>query len=265
MLERECIMSPYIAVLEVHGIFQTDKGYHRVTGSPSIQQIIGSSSSAPFNDARVRKKSRAPQRLPTAWVTFIFEGGLLLEVCWGTKTRTGDYIRPTGSSSTGYWSWQTRLKNLKWAVSMGGSECGVTHSRYWTEVILYFNYNPFSCVITWRKTLISWWLHHDASTWPGRDRNYLNSTYVIERSLSFTIVNVQRSTFINDMKRIYKTVFKSKKPSLGPIHGTSTSTSTGTSDLMPSIPACDSESDGTASAQLTAGVTVSAQPRPSQL
>ena len=75
----------------------------------------------------------------------------------------------------------------------------------------------------------------------------------------------QRSTFINDMKRIYKTVFKSKKPSLGPIHGTSTSTSTGTSDLMPSIPACDSESDGTASAQLTAGVTVSAQPRPSQL
>ena len=62
------------------------------------------------------------------------------------------------------------------------------------------------------------------------------------------------------MKRIYKTVFKSKKPSLGSIRGsglaTSTSTSAGTSDLMPSIPVFDSESDGTASAQVTAGVSV---------
>ena len=73
---------------------------------------------------------------------------------------------------------------------------GVSNSRYWTEVIIYFNYNPFSCVITWRKTRISWW----ACTWPGRDRNYLY-TYVIERSLSFTIVNQRSSTIWNEFIR----------------------------------------------------------------
>ena len=60
------------------------------------------------------------------------------------------------------------------------------------------------------------------------------------------------------MKRIYRKVFKSKEPSLGSIHGrgppASTSASTGTTDLMPSIPACDS--DRTTSAHFTAGVSV---------
>ena len=70
------------------------------------------------------------------------------------------------------------------------------------------------------------------------------------------------------MKRIYKKVFKSKKPSLGSIHGpgpaTSTSTViTSTTDLMPLIPACDS--DATVSAQVSAGVSVSVQLRPSHL
>ena len=62
---------------------------------------------------------------------------------------------------------------------------------------------------------------------------------------------------INDMKRIYRKVFKSEKPSLGSIHGpglaTSTSTlKTSTTEFMPSIPA----SDATA---VTAGVSVSVQ------
>ena len=63
------------------------------------------------------------------------------------------------------------------------------------------------------------------------------------------------------MKRIYETVLKSKKPSLGSIHGpgpaTSKSARAGTTDLLPSIPACDSESDGTVSAQVTDGAIVS--------
>ena len=83
--------------------------------------------------------------------------------------------------------------------------------------------------------------------WPSQ----LHLCYVIKCSFSFTAI-------INDMKRIYRKVFKSKKPSLGSIHGhglaASTSTSTGTTDLMPSIPAFDS--DGTVSAQVTAGVSV---------
>jgi hypothetical protein len=79
------------------------------------------------------------------------------------------------------------------------------------------------------------------------------SSYVIERFFSLTLI-------IDDMKRIYKKVFKStgKKPSLGSIHGPGPATSTSTlitssTDLMPSIPA----SDATASAQVTAGVSVS--------
>ena len=78
------------------------------------------------------------------------------------------------------------------------------------------------------------------------------STYLIERSFSLTLI-------INDMKRIYENVSKSKEPSLGSIHGprpaTSTSTLiTSTTDLIPSIP-----SDATANAQVAAGVTVSVQ------
>ena len=72
------------------------------------------------------------------------------------------------------------------------------------------------------------------------------------------------------MKRILKKVLKptGKKQSLG-IHGlgpaTSTPTSTGTTDLMLSIPACDSELDGTTGAQVAAGISVSVQLRPSHL
>ena len=69
------------------------------------------------------------------------------------------------------------------------------------------------------------------------------------------------------MKRIYKKVFKPKKPSPGSIHGpgpaTSTSTLIASHDLMPSIPASDS--DAIASAQVTAGVSVSVQLCPSLL
>ena len=85
----------------------------------------------------------------------------------------------------------------------------------------------------------------------------LKSTYVIESSFSFTS--------IIDMKRILKKVFKSKKPSLGSIHAsrlvpaTLTPTSTGATDLMLSIPACDSESDETTSTQVAAGINVSLQ------
>jgi hypothetical protein len=67
------------------------------------------------------------------------------------------------------------------------------------------------------------------------------------------------------MKRFYK-VFKSKNPSLGSNHGSAPATSTsslitGTTDLMPSVPACDA----TASAQVIAGVSVSVEFRPSHL
>jgi hypothetical protein len=51
----------------------------------------------------------------------------------------------------------------------------------------------------------------------------------------------------------YEENSKSKKPSLGSIHGPGPATST--SDLIPSIPA--TTSDATASAQVTAGVTSS--------
>ena len=83
-----------------------------------------------------------------------------------------------------------------------------------------------------------------------------------DSSFSFTLI-------INDMKRALRKVFKSKKPSLGTIHGlgpvTSTSTSAGPTDLMLSIPACDSESDETTNAQAAAGVSVSVQLRPPHL
>ena len=84
------------------------------------------------------------------------------------------------------------------------------------------------------------------------------TTYVIKWSSSFTV------TLISDMKRKHSSEkdFKSKKPSLGLIHGpgpvNSASTPiTSTPDLMPSIPAGDSVSGATASSQVTAGVNVS--------
>ena len=92
-------------------------------------------------------------------------------------------------------------------------------------------------------------------------------TYVIEKSFLFSFTLI-----INDtMKRKHSSEkdSKSKKPSMGSIHGpglaTSTSTLiTSTTDLKPSIPASDS--DGTASAvQVTAGVSVSVQLRQSPL
>ena len=68
------------------------------------------------------------------------------------------------------------------------------------------------------------------------------------------------------MKRFYKKVFKSEKPSLGSTndHGPATSTSThitSTTDLMPSIHG----SDATASAQVIVGFNVSVQLRPSHV
>ena len=70
----------------------------------------------------------------------------------------------------------------------------------------------------------------------------------------------------DNMMRIYKRLFKSKKPSLDSIHvsgpATFASTNTGTTDPMPSILACDSESDETRSAQVAAGASVRIQPRP---
>jgi hypothetical protein len=65
------------------------------------------------------------------------------------------------------------------------------------------------------------------------------------------------------MKRIYRKVFKSKKASLhGPEPATSTSTLiTSATDLLSSTPTYDA----TASAQVTAGVSVSIQLRPSHL
>ena len=78
--------------------------------------------------------------------------------------------------------------------------------------------------------------------------------YVIECFFTFTF----NLNIIYDMKRMFKKIVKSKNPSLGSIHGPGpaalTSTSTGTTDLMASIPAFDA--DGTASAQVTAGVSV---------
>jgi hypothetical protein len=88
---------------------------------------------------------------------------------------------------------------------------------------------------------------------------HCNSTYVIESSFSLTSIIV-------NMKHIYKKVFKSKKASLGSIHGREpvTSTSaiiTSANDLLPSTPTYDA----TASAQVTAGDSVSVQLRPSHL
>jgi hypothetical protein len=83
------------------------------------------------------------------------------------------------------------------------------------------------------------------------------STYVIERLLSLTLI-------INDMKRIYKKVFKSKKPSLGLLHGPGqaliSTLMTSTIDLTPSIRADGSTASA---AEVTVGVNVSVQLRPS--
>ena len=66
---------------------------------------------------------------------------------------------------------------------------------------------------------------------------------------------------INDMKRIFKKAFNSKKPFLvsesmhepGAATSTSTLITSTTDDLMPPIPACDA----TARKQVTAGASVS--------
>ena len=70
------------------------------------------------------------------------------------------------------------------------------------------------------------------------------------------------------MKRVYKKIFKSKKPSLGSVHGPGPATlpstlKTATTDLLPSNSAYDS--DATVSAQVTAGVSVSVHLRSSRL
>jgi hypothetical protein len=70
------------------------------------------------------------------------------------------------------------------------------------------------------------------------------------------------------MKRFYKEVFKSKKPSTGPIRGPVLANLTSTlissaADLRPSVPATSCDSD--ASAQVTADFNVSVQLRPYRL
>ena len=78
------------------------------------------------------------------------------------------------------------------------------------------------------------------------------------QTFTFTLI------IIDIMKRTYRKnkVFRHKKPYQrsmdGPEPATLTSASTGTtgSDLMPSVPTCDSD---TANAQVTAGVSVSVQ------
>ena len=68
------------------------------------------------------------------------------------------------------------------------------------------------------------------------------------------------------MKRIYRKIFKSKKPSPGSKHGPGpvTATLTSTSTLMPSTP---DTSDAAVRAEVTAGVShsVSVHLRPSRL
>jgi hypothetical protein len=84
------------------------------------------------------------------------------------------------------------------------------------------------------------------------------------RVFLFNFDHQDSSIFIIDMKRIYKKVFKSKKASSGSIHGLEPATSTSTlitsaTDLLPS--AGTPTYDATASAQVTAGVSVSVQLR----
>ena len=139
--------------------------------------------------------------------------------------------------STGHRKWGTRLKN---EISGGINWCNSskTLNESYSQLLIELERYHRSCVL-----------------WP--------SAYVIEKPFSFTSI-------INDMKRVLKKVFNSKKPSLGTMHdglgpATLTSTSTGPTDLMLSIPACDSESDRATSAQVTAVVSVRVQLHPSHL
>ena len=82
--------------------------------------------------------------------------------------------------------------------------------------------------------------------------SHKSRTYVIERPFSLTLI-------INDMKRIYQKVYKSKKPSLGSKLAPGPATSeltliTSTTDLMPFIPATTYTSDTTTSALSLASV-----------
>ena len=108
----------------------------------------------------------------------------------------------------------------------------------------------------------------NAATFPGLVPYIIDSSHYYGLFGYLSVFSL--TLIINDMKRIFKKVFKSKKPSLGSIHGrghepaSATSTSTliiSTTDLMPSIHA----SAATASAQVIPGVSVSVQLRPSHL
>ena len=69
------------------------------------------------------------------------------------------------------------------------------------------------------------------------------------------------------MKRFYKKVFKSKKPSLGSLHGSGPATSTlitSSTDLIPSESIHASDTTASTQVQVTDGA-VSVQPRPLHL
>ena len=100
-------------------------------------------------------------------------------------------------------------------------------------------------------------------------RGHLHSSEELGHAVwsSGPLAQVTLTINLNDMKRFYKKLFRSNKPSRDSIHGpgpatstTSTSTLiTSTADLMPSLPT----NDAPASAHITAGVSVSVQLRPS--
>ena len=153
--------------------------------------------------------------------------------------------------STTHWRWGTKIEEQDFRSVHGEmAQVWVIHPRHWTKVsftVTYFNYT-----VLYERDRVYWYI----------------STHLCNRDTllfhSFTLI-------INDMNRTYKKnkSFKSKKPYRRPKHGpelaTSTSTSTGTTDLMLSIPDCDSELDGTTSAQVAAGVSVSVRLRPSHI
>ena len=239
-------------------IFQTDKEHHPVRILQSVQyQITRASWLDTFKDAREQgDKPNRPRRFSIVAIFFRF--GWIYYILERRAKEPRGFVQQVKHSMT-FWLCVSRdigneevqkeqdwLKNKIFGVCMGRwFKCGVIHPRLWMKVsftVAYFNYNPLSRFM-----------------WKVEPNGYLNSTYVIERS------SLSLSPSINDMKRILKKVFESKKPSLSSIHGlgpaTSTSTSADATDLMLSIPACDA--DGTANAQV--GVNVSVQLRPSHL
>ena len=108
----------------------------------------------------------------------------------------------------------------------------------------------------------------DSSRIPLANDVTMRNEHGNDRKLCKQSSAISLTLIINDMKRFFSKISKSKKPSLGSIHVhgqvTSISTLLTSTDLMPSIPA----SDATASAQVTAGVSrvsVSVQFRSSHL